>query len=99
MSAMTTRSVSSSVSEFLENKIHEVYLDIEYSTRFRKALTNDNESGATKHERNTALKRAEREERGRTREHARVSYFEAAEETNMIEEDIAEGQGHDSHTR
>ena len=90
VSALTTRSESSSVSEFLENKIHEVSLDIEYSTRFRKALRDD-ESEATKHERKIELKRAEREEREATRELVTLK-----RQKKLIEDDMAEGQGHDS---
>lgn len=90
VSAMTTRSESSSVSEFLENKIHEVSLDIEYSTRFRKALTDD-ESEATKHERNIELKRAEHQHREATRELVTLK-----RQKKLIEDDIIEGQGHDS---
>lgn len=89
VSAMTTRSESSSVSEFLENKIHEVSLDIEYSTRFRKALTDD-ESEATKHERNIELKRAEHQHREATRELVTLK-----RQKKLIEDDIIEGQGHD----
>lgn len=90
VSAMTTRSESSSISEFLENKIHEVSLDIEYSTRFRKALTDD-ESEATKHERNIELKRAEHQHREATRELVTLK-----RQKKLIENDIIEGQGHDS---
>lgn len=57
LNAMTTRSESSSVSEFLENKIPEISLDIECSIRFLKALTDD-KSKVTKPERNIKLKRA-----------------------------------------
>lgn len=91
MSAMTTKLVSLSVSEFLEKKIHEVYLDIEYSSRFRKVLIDDNESGATEYERNTELKRAEREDRESTRELVTLK-----RQRKLIEEVITEGQGHDS---
>lgn len=91
VSAMTTRSVSSSVSEFLENKINEVFLDIEYSTRFRKALIDDIESGASQHERNSELKRAEHEEREATRELVTLK-----RQRKLIEDDVAEAQGHDS---
>ena len=90
VSAMTTRAESSSVSEFLETKIHEVSLDIEYSTRFRKAIRDD-ESEATKHERKIELKRAERKEREATRELVTLK-----RQKKLIEDDMAEGQGHDS---
>lgn len=65
---MTTRSESLSVSKLIfKNKTHEVSLDIKYSTRFRKALTDD-ESEATKYKQNIELNRAEREQRAATRE-------------------------------
>lgn len=85
---MTTRSKLSSVSKFLENKIHEVSLGIEYSTRFQKALTDD-DSKATKHERNVELKRAERKQREATRELVTLKW-----QKKLSEDDIVEGQGH-----
>lgn len=72
----------------MENKIPGVSLEIEYSTGFQKALTDD-ESKDTKHERNIELKRAEPKQRDATRELATLK-----RPKKPIEDDIVEGQGH-----